>query len=457
MALLDFLIGLLPEVKKPEQQKLPFTTKLKWTGIILGFYFLLGQIFLFGVDGGTLDQYANLALILGAKFGTIISLGIGPIVTASIILQLLNGAGIFNFNTSTPEGRKKYQGIQKLTAFGFIIFESIIYVMLGGLSPSAALVGTPIYGTLQFLIIIQLFIGGFLIMLMDDVIQKWGIGSGISLFIAAGVSQQVFTRLFSWVKPDGSEYSVGAIWSFFQAFANGAPSYAVLMASGIIITLLVFGIAIFFQSMKVEIPLSFGRVRGHGIRWPLNFLYTSNIPVILIAALLANLQIGAQLLSKVIPSINPQTIQGWVTGPQLLSTILQSGTLAIGWTPYLQAIVYLLIFILGSVMFSWFWVQASGLDARSQAKNIMRSGLQVPGFRKDPRIVERLLDRYIAPLTIMGAIAVALIAVFADLFGAFGSGTGILLTVMIIYKMYEDTAKQHMEDMNPAMKQFMGK
>lgn len=455
MAILDKIIQMLPEVAAPTQRKLPLSTKMKWTGIILGFYFLLGQIELFGVAESALEQFAGLAVILGAKFGTIISLGIGPIVTASIVLQLLNGSGLLNLDTSSEEGRKRFQGIQKLTAFGFIIFESIIFVALGGLAPNPVYRGLPVFNTLQLIIIIQLFLGGFIIMLMDDVVQKWGIGSGVSLFIAAGVSQQVFVRLFSWVKA-GSDFSVGAVWGFFQALQAGNMVYASQMFFGIFFTILIFAVAIFAQSMKVEIPLSFGRVRGHGIRWPLNFLYTSNIPVILVAALLANIQIGAQLLKNAFPSINPQAVQAWVSGPQLVTGIIQSRTIFIGWTPYLQALVYLIVFMLGAIVFSWFWVQSAGMDARSQAKNIMKSGLQIPGFRKDARIMEKVLGRYIAPLTIMGAIAVALLAVGADLLGALSSGTGILLTVMIIYKFYEDIAKQHMDEFNPAMRGMFG-
>jgi preprotein translocase subunit SecY len=96
------------------------------------------------------------------------------------------------------------------------------------------------------------------------------------------------------------------------------------------------------------------------------------------------------------------------------------------------------------------------MDAKSQAKQIMASGLQIPGFRKDERILERLLDRYIGPLTIMGAITVGLLASFADVTGALSRGTGILLAVMIIYKLYEDIARHHMMDMNPALRKFMG-
>ena len=118
--------------------------------------------------------------------------------------------------------------------------------------------------------------------------------------------------------------------------------------------------------------------------------------------------------------------------------------------------VYILFFVLGSIMFSLFWVQTAGMDAKSQARQMISSGLQIPGFRKDERVLERLLNRYIWPLTIMGAITVGFLASFADLTGALGSGTGILLTVMIVYRLYEDIAKQHMMDMNPMMRKFMG-
>lgn len=100
-------------------------------------------------------------------------------------------------------------------------------------------------------------------------------------------------------------------------------------------------------------------------------------------------------------------------------------------------------------------MQTAGLDAKSQAKQIMASGLQIPGFRKDPRVLERMLNRYIWPLTVMGSIAVGLLASVADLTGALGSGTGILLTVMIIYRLYEEIAQQHMMDINPMMRKFL--
>ena len=212
--------------------------------------------------------------------------------------------------------------------------------------------------------------------------------------------------------------------------------------------------------MKVEIPLSFGRVRGYGIRWPLHFIYTSNIPVILIAALIANIQLWARLLENwgrpiLGTFVGNQPVSGlvsWLFAPNLVQEIIQ-GTF--NFNILGQSLIYVLFFIIGSVIFSIFWVQTSGMDAESQAKQIMNSGLQIPGFRRDIRVVEQILNRYILPLTVMGAIVVGVLASSADLLGALTSGTGILLTVMIIYKLYEEIAQQHMMDLHPALRKMM--
>ena len=121
-----------------------------------------------------------------------------------------------------------------------------------------------------------------------------------------------------------------------------------------------------------------------------------------------------------------------------------------------RGISYMIVMAIGAVVFSIFWVQSAGMDARSQANQIMSSGLQIPGFRRDPRLLERILSRYIWPLTIMGGITVGVIAALADVSHALSRGTGILLSVMIIYQLYEEIGKQHAVDMHPALRKIMG-
>jgi len=461
MGFFKTLIANLPEVAGPLQKRLSFKEKLKWTTIMLVLFFVLSLVPLFGLGQNQLQQFEFLSIILGASFGSIMSLGIGPLVTASIVLQLLNGSGIIKFDLKTADGKKSFQGWQKLLGLFFIIFEACIYVFMGGLAPSVELVGTSLFFNIQLILIFQLFLGGLMVLFMDEVVQKWGFGSGISLFIAAGVSQEIFIRAFSPLpSPTNPGIATGAIPALFQSLAAGDPQTAFLMLAAVISTILVFLICVYAQAMKVEIPLSFGRVRGHGIRWPLAFMYTSNIPVILVAALLANIQLWAQLLQNwgwpilgTFVGNTPTTgLVAWISFPDIVRKVI-TGSLV--WFDFVQAGVYLAIMVIGSVIFSWFWVQTSGMDANSQAKQMMSSGLQIPGFRKDERILERILSRYITPLTVMGGMAVGALAALADLTGALSRGTGILLAVMIVYKLYEEIAKQHMMDMNPMLRRFM--
>src|SRR3989338_588162 len=465
MAILNKLMNVIPEVKAPEQ-KLGFKDKLTWTLIILVAFFLLGVLPLYGLGQNALQQFEQLSIILGASFGSILSLGIGPIVTSSIVLQLLVGSGILKIDHHTPEGRSYFQGLQKILTIFFILFEGAIYVFLGGLAPSADLAPSAFFN-MQLVLVAQLIVGGLLILYMDEIVSKWGFGSGVSLFIAAGVSAEIFIRAFSPLTSTGvlafgsGQPPVGAILVFFLSLVKGDPTSAILALSAVLATVVVFVFSVYAQAMKVEIPLTFGRVRGYGMRWPLNFLYTSNIPVILVAALIANMQLWARLLQNWGRPIlgtfignSPATgLISWLNPPAIIQNLIQG---SFKYSDISHGFVYILVLTVGAVIFSIFWVQTSGMDAESQAKQIMSSGLKVPGFRRDPRVIQSLLERYIFPLTVMGGLTIGILAVSADLLGALSRGTGILLAVMIIYKLYEDISKQHMMDMHPALRKMMG-
>lgn len=447
------LIKNLPEVQPPVEKKLDFKVKAKWTLIILGAFFILANIPLYGLSGNALSRFENLAVLLGTDFGSVISLGIGPIVTASIILQLLVGSKIINIDTSTAEGKKYFQGIQKLMVIFFVIFEACVFVLMKGLE------ATPGYA---WVVIIQLVLGGIAIMLMDEVSNKWGFGSGVSLFIAAGVSWRLFTSLFQFIGPEGNLAPSGQILVLINSIINGNTIGATIAISAIASTIIVFLIIVWAQSLKVEIPLSFDRLRGYAIKWPLAFFYTSVMPVILVSALAANIQLAAGLLEN---WLGHATFLGgfqggvpvsgfslWINSSNLLQAIItKSFTLMMIW----QSIFHILFYVVFSVLFAFFWVKTSGMDAQTQAKNIMNSGLTIPGFRKDERILESVLERYILPLTIMGGIAIGLLAAVSDLTGTLIQGTSFLLVIMIIYQYYQQIAQQHSMDMSPALRKFI--
>ena len=453
MALQNILHN-LPEVKAPIEKKLSFNVKLKWTLIILVAFFVLANIPVYGATAEALQRFEYLSILLGTDFGSIISLGIGPIVMASIILQLLVGAKILNIELHTEEGKKYFQGLQKLLTFAFVIFEAMVYVLMKGI---AAMPG------MTLLVIIQLCLGGILIVFMDEVVQKWGFGSGVSLFIAAGVSWRLFAQLFQFIGTQGGFEASGKVLALIISLINGDTTGVSLALFAILVTIGIFLAVVWAQSLKVEIPLSFDRIRGYGIKWPLQFFYAGVIPVILVSALAANMQLLGSLLQNWLGHAtflggfsSGQPVSGfafWIHSTPILQTII---TGSFRYIFLFQAIGHVLFYVLFSIIFAFFWVNTSGQDAQSQAQNIMKSGLSIPGFRKDERILESILKRYITPLTIMGGAAVGILASVADLFGALVGGTAILLVIMIFYQLYQNIAQQHAVDMNPALRGFFG-
>jgi len=456
------IFNFIPEVKSPDEKKLDFKVKLKWTLIVLAAFFILANITLFGLSANALSQFEYLAMILGTEFGSIISLGIGPIVMGSIILQLLSGAGILNIDQSSPEGRKFYMGIQKMLVFFFIVFEAVIYVMMQGLQALPGFAG---------IVIFQLILGGLAIFYMDDLMQKWGFGSGVSLFIGAGVSWRLITSAFQFVNQQGRNCLLdfkdtpcaGKFLVMIQSLINRYPLEFLSAAAAITATILIFLLVVWAQSLKVEVPLSFGRLRGYSIKQPLSFFYASVIPVIFTAALISTTQLFGGLLENWLGHatflghfIEGQAVSGlafWMGSTNLLELIIRGGFLPIY---LLQGLTHMLFFMLFSTVFAVFWVNTSGMDSKSLAKKFSSSGLHIAGFRQDVRILESILDRYVMPLTVMGGLAIGFLAAITDLLGALVSGTAILLVIMIMFDFYKKIAEQHVGDMNPAFTKFMG-
>jgi len=452
---MDFrdLLHNLPEVKGPTEKKLSFNVKLKWTLIILTAFFVMSNIALYGLENNALERFEYLAVIMGTSFGSIISLGIGPIVMASIILQLLVGSKILDIDTSTEEGKKFFQGLQKLMVLFFIVFEAIIYVAMKGLEA---------YPGFAWLVVLQLILGGLAILFMDEVCQKWGFGSGVSLFIAAGVGWRLFTAAFGFLGPQRNFQASGKLIAFIVSLMNADSQGAMLALAAILATVILFLLVVWAQSLKIEIPLSYDRLRGYSMKWPLQFFYASVIPVILTGALIANLQLFGGLLFEKFGISFLGTFSGgratsgflyWVGSTNIVERIIQGSW---EWGLLGQTFGHIVFFMFFSALFSVFWVKTSGMDASNQAQKILNSGLQIPGFRKDERILESILKRYVMPLTIMGGMAIGLLAAIADVSGTLVAGTALLLGIMIIFQFYQNIAQQHAVDMNPAMKKLMG-
>jgi preprotein translocase subunit SecY len=507
--LLKPLIEKWPAVTKPEGH-VAFKTKIFWTTLCLLLYFVMTNVFLYGVREDQLDVFAGFRSILAGASGSIMHLGIGPIVTGSIIMQLFTGAKIINLDLTKKEDKAIYQGTQKILVVVMILVESIPQVF-GFLSPDDKLIENVGRNWANTVIIAQLAMGAVLVFLMDELISKWGIGSGISLFIAAGVSEAIFTGTFNWsavtktaeMNPYNNPPSgtLPKVWYVFTGrsiqelvYRNGFEDVFIGNQSfpnsvaALVGTIVIFFFVVYAESTRIELPLAHGKVRGARGRYPIRLIYASNIPVILMAALLANVNLFA-LLFTTHPSFSKTPLIGgawWVGifppgqtqpvggGVWYLTSlhglndwllpifdfsryggVLQGHSLT---QLFIRMAVYLTIFVGGSILFAKFWIETTNMGPEAVAKQIRSSGMQIPGFRRDPRVLKRILERYIPTVTIIGGAVVGALAALADMVGTTGqsSGTGVLLTVGIMIRLYEQIAKEQAMEMHPVLRGFFG-
>ncbi|MDW5563338.1 MAG: preprotein translocase subunit SecY [Methanomassiliicoccus sp.] len=507
----------LPSVKRPEGH-VHFRTKIMWVILMLVFYFVMTNVFLFGLNQqNIIDIFGPYRAILAGAQGSLMQLGIGPIVTASIIMQLFVGAKIIKLDLTNDEDKAVYQGTQKLLVIIMILVEAVPQVF-GYLTPSTTLISGlnnvvgasgAINGTsiAQIILIAQMFAGSYLVFLMDEVVSKWGIGSGISLFIAAGVAQAIFTGTVNWYPINGSEAlsvsnpPAGTIPKTIYLLTNMSASQ---LASGgyekiliqnpnpvvaLIGTIAIFLFVSYIESARIELPLAHGTARGARGRYPIKLLYASNIPVILMAAVLANISMFAYLfytnsfLSQ-IPILGHNPLLGYYTTASGtspaggLAWYLTTPSGLAGWllpllnpTTYasvvydhsslqifIKVVVFFGVMVLGSVVFAKFWIMTTNMGPEAVARQIENSGMQIPGFRRDPRVLKRVLERYIPVVTVISGALVGALAAGADLIGTVGnaSGTGVLLAVGILIQFYEALGREQMMEMHPMLRGFFG-
>jgi preprotein translocase subunit SecY/protein transport protein SEC61 subunit alpha len=452
----------VPEVKQPER-KVSFNSKLVWTGLALFIFLIMSEIPLYGiVSGPDNPSLFTLRVIFASKHGTLMELGIGPIVTAGMIIQLLAGASLIEVDFSDPEQRGLFTTASKIFSFIMIIIQALLYIVSGQF-------GVVTFGV-SILLFVQLLAAGFIIMMLDELVQKgWGIGSGISLFIVAGITQTIWWDSFSLIGPMGDGKRMGAIFAFFESILGGQPFMDWFLRSGypdmigFITTIIVFAIIIYIEGMRIELPVAHSTYRGYRGKMPIKLLYVSNIPVILAFALFSNIQIGSQLVWQRWNSDNSNfwlnligtynmTSQGaqplgglgyYISSPGRLQSIVADPV---------HAIVYLLIVVTFCIIFSKTWIEIGGLGADKVADQLIDSGMQVPGFRRSRRPIENLLNRYIPTITIIGGLLVGLIAALSEFFGVFGSGMGALLSVSILYQYYQTIVQEQVEDIYPFLR-----
>lgn len=459
LELLKPLMVVLPEVGKAPENSVSFRDKALWTVITLFIFLVCCQIPLYGIQTSeNADPFYWVRLILASNRGTLMELGISPIVTSGLVMQLLAGSKLIDVDQSLKEDRELFSGAQKLFGIVITVGEAVAYVLSG------------MYGDVTelgagncLLIILQLFLAGIVVILLDELLSKgYGLGSGISLFIATNLCESIVWKAFSPTThntPRGVEFE-GAVIALFHYLITRSDKLRALKdafyrehlpnCTNLLATFFIFIVVVYFQGFKVDLPLRHQKNNGPRQYYPIKLFYTSNIPIILQSTLVSNLYFFSQILHRRFSNnVLVQFFGQWQQDQRTGQSVPISGlayyvtpprtVLDIVYDP-LHTVIYL-TFILGAcALFSKIWIEVSGRAPKDVAAELRAQDLTIESIR--PNKIESILERHIPIAAAFGGMCIGMLTVLADFMGAIGSGTGILLAVTIIFQYYEIFEKE---------------
>lgn len=459
LSLVAPFMSVLPEVSPPDR-KIPFREKILWTAITLFIFLVCCQIPLYGIQvTKSADPFYWMRVILASNRGTLMELGISPIITSGMVMQLLAGSKIIEVDNGLKEDRMLFQGAQKLFGIIITVGQAVAYVASGMYGPVSELG----YGN-AVLIILQLFTAGLVVLILDELLQKgYGLGSGISLFIATNICETIVWKAFSPTTINtgrGTEFEGAFIALFHLLFTRQNKGKALKEAffrdnlpnlTNLLATVLIFMIVIYLQGFRVDLPIKYAKARGQQGSYPIKLFYTSNMPIILQSALVSNLYFFSQMLYKRYPSnflvnlfgswsevqdgqsVPTAGIAYYISPPNSFGEVV---------TDPIHAFAYV-VFVMGScAMFSKTWITVSGSAPEDVAKQLQDQQMIMKGWREDKML--DVLRMYIPTAAAFGGACIGALTILADFMGAIGSGTGILLAVTIIYQYFEIFAKETM-------------
>jgi len=456
------ILELMPNIPKPHR-KIPLKKRLFYTFGALALYLVCSLLPLYGVKKvANADPMYHLRVLTASSKYTLMEFGISPIVSSGMILQFLSGFGLIQKNPGDPTSVALFEAAQKLAGLAMTVFQAgnALYSGEYGTRDQVGVFGA-------VCILLQLITAAIVVILLDETLQSgYGIGSGISLFIATNICEQIMWRLFSFQHFQygrGSEYE-GAIVAFFHLLITRKNKLRALREavfrshlpnlSNVFSTALVFIAVVFFEHIKINVGLETTVNRAEPQPFEIKLFYTSNTPIIVQSTIISQISTFSRAIwSRWPESVVTQILGVWRSESGLSDEYARpvSGLIYYMQAPTsiqqtlndpLHTLLYL-IFCLGSAgTIAYFYLNVGGQSASEVAKNLKNQGLTIKGHRSNEAVIEHALNRYIPTAAALGGILTGLLSFVADFLGAFGSGTGIILAVSIIYQFAEELTKE---------------
>lgn len=460
MRILDLVkpfLPVLPEVEMPYQRVIQ-DEKLIWTvgsGIV---FFVLSELPIYGADspqGG--DPLFWLRPVLASTRGSLMEVGLAPIVSSAFILQLLGGIQVIDVNLDLKSDRQLFQSAQKILAILLTVASSLAILFSGSYGSPAELGAWKI-----FFILYQLVGSGVIVILIDELLQKgYGYFPGIGFFIVLHVTQQFLWRALSLSSADngqGYEY-FGAISSLAHFMYTRGFKFALIESffrahlpnmfevyGGVAM----FVLAVYLSRFRVDIPIRSSRMRSTTNIFPVPLLYTGCISILATYSFLSSLFLASSSLFALFPyNILIRLFGTWDVREGTSNLVATSGlayylqppfsiTQAL-WDP-IQTLVFALIFIVSSAVFAKTWTEISGSSPKDIAKLFKEQGVVIAGHRDVS--VAKELKRVIPVAASVGGAVIAAITIVSDLLGGDGQGAAILVATISIFNSFEILAQE---------------
>ncbi|CCG84383.1 protein of unknown function [Taphrina deformans PYCC 5710] len=448
----------LPEIISPER-KPTFQTRITWTGLTLLIFLVMSQVPLYGiVSSDSSDPLFILRMILASNRGTLMELGISPIITSGMFIQLLAGSQLIDVNLDLKSDRELFQTMQKVLALIISIGQAVVFVLSGSYGQPSDLG----WGVC-LLLCLQLITAAMIVILLDELLSKgYGLGSGISLFIATNICESIIWKSFSptTINTGKGPQFEGAVLAFFHLLFTRSNKFGAIKdaffrqnlpnLSNLVATIVIFGAVVYLQGFRVEIPVKSAKFRGQRGTFPVKLFYTSNMPIMLESALTSNVFLVSQMLYNKFPSNFLVGLLGVWEGVEGSGQIRATSGIAY----YMSApismkealldpvhtAVYVIFIVAACATFSKLWIEVSGSSPRDVAKQLKEQQMVMAGHREQSMYKE--LKRVIPTAAWLSGATIGVLAICSDLLGALGSGTAVLLCTTIIYQFLEQLSKE---------------
>ena len=365
---------------------------------------------------GTIMNYLD-ALTGGAlSKGTLLAMSISPYINASIIVQLLAVAipALERLQKEGDVGRKKLDTITKFVALGIALFQAVAYY-LALRNVDAVLYTKGFEGVLAAVTIVACFVAGAsLIIWLGNLITQHGIGNGISMILYAGIISGVPNMIMTLFKQ--IEVNPAANWVFVPLIL---VIYVVMIAFVILMT-----------NAERRIPVQYAkRVVGRKMYGG----QSQHIPI-------------KVAMAGVMPIIFAMTIMTLPTSIGMMFGVTPNSGHGF-WSGVMQVFssnhpVYAILYFFLIIAFNYFYVSMQ-YNPIQIANDLKKNNGAIPGYRPG-KPTSDFIHNSLSKITLVGAIFLAIIAIFPIIFSNLTGLQGLSLggtTILIVVGVALETVR----------------